>query len=128
MNEYMMLFRNEQTEGAAPPSAEQMQAVMQQWQSWIKGIAEQGKFRSTGRLQSEGKTLKPGNVMTDGPYAEGKEIIGGYLTVKASSLDEAVELAKSCPALLAGGKVEVRSLMAIDDDFRSGKFLLPKNV
>jgi len=128
MKEYMMLFRNEQSNGATPPSAEQMQAVMQQWQSWIRNIAEQGKFGGTARLQSEGKTVKPGNVITDGPYAEAKEIIGGYLIVKASSLDEAVELAKSCPGLTYGGNVEVRSVLAMDGDFQSEKFLAPKNA
>ena len=95
MKEYMMLFRNEKSEGGPAPLAEQMQTVMKQWQTWIKGIAANGKYSGTNRLLSEGKSLKPGNAITDGPYAEGKEIVGGYLIVKADSLDEAVEMAKS---------------------------------
>ena len=114
MKEYLMLFRNEKSEGAEPPSPEQMQATMQQWQTWIKGIAEQGKYSGTNRLQPEGKTLKPGNIITDGPYAEAKEMIGGYLLVKADSLDEAVELAKGCPGLQYGGNVEVRSVLPME--------------
>ncbi|MEO6733103.1 MAG: YciI family protein [Ferruginibacter sp.] len=123
MKEFMMIFRNEKQEGGQAPSAEQMQAVMKQWQDWIGGIAAQGKYGSTNRLQSEGKTIKPGNIIMDGPYAEVKEIVGGYLVVKANSLDEAMEMAKACPNILYGGSVEVRSVMSIEYDPTSSKFL-----
>jgi hypothetical protein len=126
MKEFMMLFRHETTEGGEAPTAEQMKAVMKEWQSWIKGIAAKGNYSGTNRLLSEGKTLKPGNVISDGPYAEAKEIVGGYLIVKAGSLEEAVEMAKSCPNLIYGGKVEVRSVMSIDDDVNSADFLNAK--
>ena len=126
MKEYMMLFRNEKTEGGEKPSDEQMNAVMQQWQIWIKGIAAQGNYRGTNRLLPEGKTLKPGNVISDGPYAEVKEIVGGYVIVTANSLEEAVEMAKLCPNLMYGGNVEVRSVMPIDDDADSATFLNSK--
>jgi len=122
----MMLFRNEKSEGGQPPSAEQMQVVVKQWQTWIKGIAANGKYGGTNRLLSEGKTVKPGNALTDGPYAEGKEVVGGYLIVKADSLDEAVEMAKSCPNIIYGGNVEVRSVMPINNDPDSNNFLEDK--
>jgi hypothetical protein len=54
--------------------------------------------------------VKPTNVVTDGPYTEIKESVGGYTVVKADSLDEAVELAKGCPILTVGGNVEVREI------------------
>ena len=123
MKEFMLLFRNEKMEGGEVPTAEQMKAVMKEWQTWIKGIAESGKFSGTNRLLSEGKTLKPGNVISDGPYAEVKEVVGGYVIVKAESLDEAVAIAKSCPNLVYGGTVEVRSVMSIDNDVNSVDFL-----
>lgn len=126
MKEFMMLFRHETTEGGQPPTAEQMKAVMKEWQNWIKGIAAKGNYSGTNRLLSEGKTLRPGNVISDGPYAEAKEIVGGYLIVKAGSLDDAVEMAKTCPNLVYGGKVEVRSVMSIDDDVNSDDFLNEK--
>jgi hypothetical protein len=126
MKEFMMIFRNEKQDAGPVPSAEQMQAVMQQWQTWIKGIAEKGKYSGTNRLLSEGKTLKPGNAITDGPYAEVKEVVGGYLVVKAGSLEEAVEIAKSCPNLVYGGSVEVRSVMPIEYDTKSDDFLNEK--
>jgi hypothetical protein len=125
MKEYMLLFRNEKMEQT--PSAEQMKIAMQQWQSWISGIAKEGKYGGTNRLLPEGKTLKPNNVITDGPYLEAKEMVGGYLVVKAATLDEAVKLAQSCPNLLYGGQVEVRAVMTIDNDPTSGTFLHEKN-
>src|SRR4051812_15164778 len=123
MKEFMMIFRNEKNENAEPPSQEQMQGVMKQWQAWIKSIAQKGNFSSTNRLLSEGKTLKPNQSISDGPYAEVKEVVGGYLNVKAKSLDEAVELAKGCPGLQMGGSVEVRAVMNIDASPDSRNFL-----
>ena len=123
MNEFIMIFRNEKSNGSQPPSAEQMQAVMKEWQTWIKDIATKGNYGSTNRLLSEGKTLKPGNVVSDGPYAEVKEVVGGYLVVKANSLEDAVAMAESCPNIKYGGSVEVRSVMSIDDDYKSPNFL-----
>lgn len=110
MKEFMMLFRNAYNP-AFKPSPEQMQASIKKWQDWIGGIAAQGKFVSTNQLGFEGRTLKPNKVTTDGPYAEVKEIVGGYILVKADSLDEAFELANGCPILEVGGHVEVRNIM-----------------
>ncbi len=108
------------------PSAEQMQAMMQDWQNWIGGIAAQGKFVSTNRLYPEGKSIFADGAVLDGPYAEVKEMVGGYLIATADNLDEAVQLAKSCPNLKYGGKVEVRSVMSIDTNVGSEKFLTVK--
>lgn len=123
MKEFMMIFRNEKMDDGQIPSEEQMQTAMKQWQSWIKDIAEKGKYSGTNRLLSESKVLKPGNVISDGPYAEVKEVVGGYLIVKADSIDEATEMAKSCPNLMYGGNVEVRSVMPIEVDPASKNFL-----
>lgn len=119
----MMIFRHEKSEGDEMPSAEQMQVVMKQWQDWIGDIAAQGKYVSTNRLSSEGKTLKSNNVIIDGPYAEVKEFVGGYLIVKANTIEEAIEMAKACPNLLYGGTVEVRTVLTIDADTSSATFL-----
>lgn len=113
MTEFMMIFRNEYNP-SFKPSPEQMQASIKQWQDWIGGIAAQGKFVSTNRLGFEGKTLKPNNVIADGPYAEVKEIVGGYILVKANDIDEAMKLAEGCPILNIGGHVEVRNVMTMN--------------
>ena len=113
MTEFMMIFRNEYNP-SFKPSPEQMQASIKQWQDWIGGIAAQGKFLSTNRLGFEGKTLKPNHVISDGPYAEVKEIVGGYILVKANHIDEAMKLAEGCPILEIGGHVEVRNVMTMN--------------
>ncbi len=110
MKEFMLLFRNVPT-GANRPSPEQMQSMMKYWDEWIGGIAAKGKFVGGSRLGPEGKILKPNNVVTDGPYAEVKEILGGLVTVKADTLDEAFEMAHGCPILTVGGYVEVRPVI-----------------
>jgi len=113
MTEFMMIFRHTPNP-AMQLSPEQMQANIKQWQDWIGSIAAQGKFVSTNRLGFEGKTLKPNNVITDGPYAEVKEILGGYVIVKANSLDDATQLAQGCPILLIGGHVEIRNILQMN--------------
>ena len=110
MQEFMMIFRTVPMEDFQP-SQEQLQESIKQWQDWIGGIAAQGKFTGTNQLGLQGKTLKPGGVVTDGPYAELKEIVGGYLIVKAADLDEALEFAKGCPIFSIGGHVEIRDVM-----------------
>jgi hypothetical protein len=111
MEEFVMLFRNAPT-GDARPSPEVMQEFAKKWDAWLAGISAQGKFISGSRLSFEGRILKPGNIVTDGPYAEVKEILGGFINVKAASLDEAFSMAHGCPILLLGGYVEVRPVMS----------------
>jgi hypothetical protein len=112
MKEFVMIFRN-----AASPdrSPQQIQQVLQQWQDWMGNLVAQEKLASSGsRLGTEGKTVKPNNVVTDGPYAEIKEILGGFIVVYAANVEEAAELAKSCPILLVGGSVEVRNMIPMN--------------
>jgi hypothetical protein len=108
MKDFLFLFR---MNGAPAGSPDEMQAMTKRWMDWIGGIAAQNKLTDRGnRLFPSGKVVKPGNVITDGPYTEIKESIGGYSIVKANSLEEATELAKGCPGLSVGGSVEVREI------------------
>ncbi len=115
MKEFMMLFHSENTTNDQAPSPEQMQAMVAQWQEWIGGIAGQGKFVSTNALTPVGATVDASGVVTDGPYAEVKEMVGGYLICKTDSLEDAIKLTEGCPTLGYGGKVEVREFMEIPD-------------
>ncbi len=108
-----MLFRSEPNPNQNP-SPEEMQKMVQTWQDWIGGIAAQDKFVATNALGYQGKTVQGNGVITDGPYAELKEIVGGYIVVKAENIDEAVKLSEGCPTLAMGGKVEVRDVMVFD--------------
>ncbi|NHA04472.1 transcription initiation protein [Mucilaginibacter sp. HC2] len=110
MKEFLFVFRNNSV-GAPQGSPEEMQAITQKWMDWVGGIAAQNKLVNRGnRLFGDGKVVRSNNVITDGPYTEIKELIGGYTLVKAESLEEAAELAKGCPILAFGGNVEVREI------------------
>lgn len=112
MKEFMMIFRNDKD--LPKPSPEQLQSMVKEWQDWIGGIAAQGKFVATNALGFEGKTVNQKGVLSDGPYVELKEIVGGYLICKAASLKEAIALTEGCPTLLSGGTVEVRDVMSFE--------------
>ena len=110
MQEYALIMRHE--DGAKIASPEQMQEWMKQTMDWIGGIAAQGKFVSgTGLLFDEACVVRPNNIVTNGPFGEIKETIGGLIRVKAESVAEAVEFAKGCPVLQGeGNSMEVRRI------------------
>jgi hypothetical protein len=117
MNEFMLLFRRDIKSSEGQPSPEKLQALAKQWQDWMGAVAAQDKFVSAGnRLSQSGRVIKPGNAVINGPYAEIKEALAGYIVVKAKDYDEAVSLAKGCPILQMGGNVEVRQFIAADDN------------
>jgi hypothetical protein len=108
MKEFMLIFRNNDP---APdnPSPEQVQERM----NWLAGIAAQNKLADKGNRLSMGnaKTVQSGNIVTDGPFTEIKEFIRGYVVVKTSTVEEAIDLAKENPILKMGGSVEVRAIL-----------------
>src|ERR1041385_4481191 len=110
MNEYMLIFRHEDGQKIASP--EQMQIWMKQTMDWIGGIAAQNKYVGGNGLPMEGaKVVGHKSIVTNGPFGEIKETIGGYIIVKAVNVDEAVEFAKGCPVLQGpGNTVEVRRI------------------
>jgi len=112
MKDFALLFRQPSYD-YSKASKEEMQAIGKKWQDWVGGIAAQGKLASHGpRLAQDGKVLKAGGVITDGPFVEIRERLGSFIVVKADSLDEATTLAHGCPALDAGGSVEIRQIVA----------------
>lgn len=106
----MLIFRHEDGKKLASP--EQMQTWMKQTMDWVGGIAAQNKFSGSGGLLfDEARVVSHNNVVTNGPFGDIKETIGGYIIVKASSVEEAVEFAKGSPVLQGeGNSVEVRKL------------------
>lgn len=114
MKEYMLIFRHQ--DGSKIASPEQMQIWMKQTMDWIGGIAAQNKFCGGNGLPFDtAKVVHHNNVITNGPFGEIKETIGGYVIVKAESIDEAVEFAKGSPVLQGNGNtVEVRKIMRGD--------------
>lgn len=110
MKDFMLLFRQPSYD-YSNASPKEMQAIKKRWEDWVGGIAAQGKLSSNGpRLAMEGKVLKAGGVITDGPFVEIREMLGSFIIVKADSLEDATTLAHGCPALDAGGSVEIRPI------------------
>lgn len=96
-------------------SPEQVQQHMQKWGAWMGGLKEKGQLLDGLPLGKEGKVVrKSGEIVTDGPFAEGSEVVGGYLIVHADSLKEAVDISKGCPVFEFDGLVEVREIMSME--------------
>ena len=106
MSEFTYLFRGREIS----PSPEQMQKTMQKWVAWFKDLGAKGHLKDPGHpLEPTGKVVSgKQKAVNDGPYAEAKDVVGGYIVVEAADLNQAVELSKGCPILEVGGSVEVR--------------------
>ncbi|MES2388575.1 MAG: YciI family protein [Bacteroidota bacterium] len=115
MNDFLLIFRNDTSAANGQQSPEQMAERMKQWQAWLGGIAAQNKLISAGnKLFEQGNVVRQGGQVTDGPYVEIKESIGGYSMIKAADLAEATELSKGCPIFNMGGNVEVRQIVPMN--------------
>lgn len=114
MDEYLIIMRLDLITREAQPSPEQMQAYMKQYHDWVGSIAAQNKFVGGKGLSTEGKVIRPGSSITDGPFAEIKESVAGYIIIRAKDFDEATGFAKNCPILMgAGNSVEVRKVVSV---------------
>jgi hypothetical protein len=109
---YMLIFRG--TDWSKGLSPEEMQRIGSEWMARFKRLTDQGKALSGRPLEPAGKIVsgKGGRVVADGPFAESKEAIGGYFMLDVAGMDEAVAIARDCPGLPYGVKVEVRPLAA----------------
>ena len=114
MDEFILIFRHQ--DGSKIASPEQMQVWMKQTMDWIGSIAAQNKFIGGNGLPfDDARVVGHNNVVTNGPFGDIKETIGGYVMVKAESVDEAVAFAKGCPVLQGeGNTVEVRKIAKND--------------
>jgi hypothetical protein len=115
MNEYALIMRHE--DGTKIASPEQMQIWMKQTMDWINSIAAQNKFvEGTGLPFDEAKVVHSNKVVTNGPFGDIKETIGGFIIVRAESAEEAAEFAKGAPVLQGeGNTVEVRKIAKRDN-------------
>jgi hypothetical protein len=111
-NEYLLLVRNNNWSKGL--SIEEIQRVSSQMMNWFKGLALEGKAVGGSPLENASKIVsgKNGRVLTDGPFAESKEAIGGYIQIKAGTLDEAIAITQQCPTLAYGLTIEVRQVTA----------------
>ena len=113
MAKFMFVYRGCDEE-YAKLSPEELQKNMQKWGAWIQEGFTKGWMVDAGdALTAEGRCVNSKMVVTDGPFVEAKEVVGGYSVVEAPTIDAAAIIAKGCPGLLAGGVVEVRTLAGL---------------
>ena len=116
MSNFLYLFRGgDEDFNTWTPEAQQ--AHMGVWEQWMGDLAQKGKLIGGERLYESGTIVKNREeVITDGPFAEASEMIGGYTIVSANDMKEAVEMSKSCPMFdYKGGYVEVREIMSSEE-------------
>ena len=110
MSEFLFIYRGGAAEGRGPEHAQQ---TMQKWMAWMKDLGEKGHLKDIGHpLEKTGKLVSgKAKSVTDGPYAETKDIVGGYTLIEAKDLDQAAQVSLGCPIFETGGMVEVRPIM-----------------
>ena len=113
MEKYMLIFYEDNTRRLSP---EAQQAQMEKWFAWVDKLTQEKRYVGGEALLPGGKTVRGlKKVITDGPYTESKEIVGGYFVVLAKDLNEAVEIAKDCPDYELNGIVEVREVVKFEN-------------
>ena len=107
-NGYMLLFRSD--DWYEELSHDEIQKVISQNNAWIEGLIAQGKAKPGHALQRTGATVsgQNGRIVSDGPFAESKEVIGGFLLLDVETIAEAIAIAQSSPTLAYGTSIEVR--------------------
>lgn len=125
---FLLLFRNAGPETHAHLTPEQRTQMTRQWNDWYDGLASQGKVQHGRPLELGGRVVSGlgGQRVVDGPYAEAKEVVGGYFFLSVADLDEATEIAKRCPGLAVGLTVEVRPVADVSPVLEGVKGRPPK--
>jgi hypothetical protein len=109
MSEFLYLYRG----GDRAPVPAEAQEQMQKWMTWLKDLHQKGHVKDQGHpLEKAGKLVSgKDKKVTDGPFAEAKDVVGGYTLIDAKDLSQAVELSRGCPIFEFGGAVEVRPIV-----------------
>jgi hypothetical protein len=117
MSEFVLLYRNTlEAHKEAMGSPERAQQSMAKWRAWFKKMTDNGQLKAVGQpLERVGKVVGgKKKTVTDGPYAEAKDVVGGYSIIDARDLEQAAQIASGCPVLDVGGSVEVRPVMQLN--------------
>lgn len=118
MSEYVLLYRNTaEAREQAMGTPERSRASMVKWRAWLDDMTAKGQLKNVGLpLHVDGRVVRgPGRSVTDGPYAETKEVVGGFSIIEARDFAHAAEIASGCPILEGGGSVEVRPVLALSE-------------
>ena len=117
MSQFVYLYRMaDEARQQSMGTPERAQQSMQKWMAWMRELDAQGHLKDRGQpLERIGKVVRgQQKTVTDGPFTEAKDLIGGYTLVEARDINQAVELSRGCPILEGGGSVEVRPVMKMD--------------
>jgi hypothetical protein len=118
VSEFVLLYRSSnEAYREAMGSPERAEQTMARWMAWFKDMREKGQLKDRGQPldRSSGKVVGPkSKTVTDGPYVESKEVLGGFSIIDAPDLHRAAQIASGCPILDIGGSVEVRPVMQIN--------------
>lgn len=117
MSQFVLLYRSsKEAYQEAMGSPEKVQASLAKWRAWIREMTEKGQLKSVGEPLERTGTMVVGKkkVVTDGPFTELKDVIGGFSIVEAPNLEQAAKIACGCPILDNGGSVEVRPVLKLD--------------
>ena len=108
----MLIFQGGIKQDASP---EELQSNMDKWMAWVEKLNREGRYVSGEALLPGGKLVSNKNTATDGPYTEGKEVVGGFFVLNAANLEEAISIAQNeYPDFAYGGTVQVRPVMKFD--------------
>ena len=111
----MLIFHGGSDVAPEMRAPEAMQALMGKWFAWVEKLKKEGRYVSGEPLEPKGKFIAgPNKVVTDGPFAESKELVGGFFIVEAKNLDDAVTLCDGYPDFKFNGKVQVRPVQKMD--------------
>jgi hypothetical protein len=116
--QYMLLIYGDETQFAAPSTPEESRAALEPWQQYTQWLSDEGLMKAGDALQptATATSIRVENgepLVTDGPFAETKEQLGGYYLIEAEGLDQALEAAKKCPGA-HGGTIEVHPVQVFD--------------
>lgn len=109
-SEYLLIIRESSPESYEAMTADQRRESMDEWNAWVDSMIARGKVQRGDPLQPGGRVISGarGERVLDGPFAEAKEVVGGYFLLCAENIDEATALAQECPNLKHGMTIEIR--------------------
>jgi hypothetical protein len=107
----MLLIRGDDEAERSPA---EMQGIVEEYMAWARQLRSEGRMLGGDELSANGRLVRghgASATVSDGPFTETKEAIGGYFLIEADGESQAVDIARACPGLKRGGAVEVRAIV-----------------
>ncbi len=113
MAEFLVMSHRSADHHDDPIDPAEVGGIIKRYMDWTNDLRAKGKLKASRRLQTDGRVVKPGASVTDGPFAEGTEVVGGFWLIEAENLDEAMEIVATHPhcQVWPDGSLEVRPIL-----------------